>query len=115
MMNQLDYVLVALAFFEYAFLVIFYLHSKDEIPNDATIESAFQLLEKKLKQSYPTLPTGFTWEEKLSKVRAKTVGDRSLDWNEIEQTLQKYESLRFGGGSDESANVRAILKLVRKL
>lgn len=77
-----------------------------------SIEEAFGVLEKALKESYPDLPEGFTWNEVVTRLKST---NQDLDWWEIERTLRKYEAYRYGGIVYSDVNAEAVLKLAFSL
>jgi hypothetical protein len=58
----------------------------------SSLTEAFSDLEQALKAAVPDLPSGFTWEEAVARLRSSGVPTESM-----EGALQGYEAYRYGG------------------
>lgn len=115
MMSLLDYALIVVIVVECIFAGLSLLRREPELPTDVSLEQAFDELELSIKQSYPTLPEGYTWKEVLLKLKRDYGKQSTIDWPEIEDTLKRYESFRYGGIKFESGDTRPILRVARML
>lgn len=115
MIGELGYTLIAVIVLEYTMVGVSLFRGRSGISDDATMEQAFAILEASLKRSRPDLPDGFTWHEALSKLQSSSRRSQSLDWDEIEDTLKKYEAFRYGGLNYENPDVRSVIRLVRRV
>ena len=59
-----------------------------------TLGAAFGFLEGSLVQSFPDLPSGFTWKEGLSRARKLRL---DVNWGKVDDELHRYEAFRYGG------------------
>jgi hypothetical protein len=82
------------------------------LPKNPTVDDAFRILEVSIFRAFPDLPSGFTWNEVMNKVKTLNL---DLDWSEIENTFRKYEDYRYGGIEYTNANVDVILRLSSEL
>lgn len=85
---------------------------RQRIPSPRDARTAFHLLEDALRRSFPDLPQGFTLREGLTRARQ---ADPELRWEDIDRTLDQYESFRFGDGSSPALPVPEVMKLVKAL
>ena len=115
MIGEFEYAMIAVIVAEYAMVGISLFRGRSRISDDATLEQAFAILEASLKRSHPDLHDGFTWREALFKIQSSSHRSQSLDWDEIEDTLKKYEAFRYGGLNYENSDVRSVIRLVRRL
>ena len=73
---------------------------------------AFKELGAALETSVPGLPKGFTWREGVE--RAKTSGF-DADWTKLGDALSAYESIRYGGGRNQSGDFSEVIALAESL
>lgn len=85
---------------------------RQRVPAPRDARTAFRLLEDALGRSFPDLPQGFTLREGLTRARQ---ADPDLRWEDIDRTLDQYESFRFGEGSSPALPVPEVMRLVKAL
>jgi hypothetical protein len=78
----------------------------------ADTRAAFGLLESALRHAFPDLPEGFTWREGLGMAKTKGLDIR---WDEIDESLRRYEAYRYGQGPPLEPPRPEMLKLVKAL
>jgi hypothetical protein len=71
---------------------------------------AFNGLELALKQALPDLPSGFTWEEAMARLRSSGVQTEGM-----EDALRGYEEYRYGGGPLPALDYRGVLRVANAL
>ncbi|MHB8568028.1 MAG: hypothetical protein ACYC7D_11795 [Nitrososphaerales archaeon] len=107
------YLLFAASIIAYLFALLGMFRARlRRIPNVENIDEAFALLEKSLRETFPDLPEGFTWQEVM--LRLKTLG-LEMNWIDIEITLKKYEEYRYGGIVYTNTDVKSVLGLAFSL
>jgi hypothetical protein len=87
---------------------------KHRIPDVHTLDQALAILEKSLRRTFPDLPEGFTWQEVVTRLKAKHL---KANWDEIENIMRRYEEYRFGGKEMALHGVspRSVVKLAYRL
>ena len=115
MITEMVYFLIAANATVYAMLAIGLSRRLDKFPRDATLEEAFKILEEELKQRYPDLPEGYTWNEVLIKLKRSSTKTKHSDWANIENTLKQYEAFRYGDVDYKEVNPRSVVRLAKQL
>ncbi|MDA4134351.1 MAG: hypothetical protein OK441_02135, partial [Thaumarchaeota archaeon] len=85
---------------------------RQRIPSPTDAAAAFRLLEDALRRSFPDLPYGFTLREGLARAR---LAHFSLRWEDIDRTVAKYETFRYGGGPIPTLPQPEVMRLVKVL
>jgi hypothetical protein len=76
----------------------------------SNLMEAFNGLELALKESVPDLPSGFTWEEALARLRSSGVKTEAM-----EGALKSYEAYRYGGTPLPDLDYRAVVDVTHEL
>jgi hypothetical protein len=84
--------LLALNVVLYASLGFAALRQRRRNVEPSNLMEAFNGLELALKESVPDLPSGFTWEEALARLKSSGVKTEAM-----EDALKSYEAYRYGG------------------
>jgi hypothetical protein len=77
-----------------------------------TLGAAFGALEGVLAQSFPELPSGFTWKEGLAQARKLRL---DVNWGRVDDELQRYEAFRYGGSEQPGAGGYEVARLTTLL
>lgn len=80
------------------------------LPDPTDLGQAFGSLELALVESMPDLPSGFTWEEAVARLRSSGVQTQSM-----EGALRSYEAYRYGGAPLPDTDYREVVRLARAL
>ena len=115
MIVLLDYALIAVIVAECLAAALLFLRKESDVPADISLDEAFNVLDISIKQSYPDLPQGYTWKEILNRIKIDHQYQSKTDWFDVEDTLKRYESFRYGGIQFENEDSRPILRLARML
>jgi hypothetical protein len=106
--------LIAIDVVVYAALVAGFLAArKVPVNKSLSLAAAFGILEGSLTQSFPDLPSGFTWHEGLAKARKLRL---DVNWGRVDDELHTYEAFRYGGseapgsGGFEVTRLAALLR-----
>lgn len=94
---------------------LLFLRKEPDVPAHISLHEAFNALDLSIKQSYPDLPQGYTWKEILIRIKTDYQHQQKTDWTDVEDTLKRYESFRYGGVQFENEDSRPILRLARML
>jgi hypothetical protein len=76
----------------------------------SNLADAFNGLELALKEAVPDLPTGFTWEEAVARLRSSGVQTKGM-----EEALKSYEEYRYGGLPLPEFDFREVVKVANML
>ena len=71
---------------------------------------AFNGLELALKEAVPDLPSGFTWEEALARLKSSGVKTEAM-----EEALKSYEAYRYGGAPPPDLDYREVVNVANML
>ncbi len=78
-------------------------------PKNLDTETAFRLLERGMRRTFPDLTDGFTWREGIAKARALGL---KLGWEGIERSLEGHEAHRYGGEPEPQSPDPELVRLV---
>jgi len=78
--------------------------------NASNLADAFSGLELALKEAVPDLPSGFTWEEAVARLKSSGVQTKGM-----EEALRSYEEYRYGGLPLPDLDFREVVKLANML
>lgn len=115
MISEFDYILIAAVIVESIVAALSAFKRGSKLPENVSLQQAFDILESSVSSSYPNLPAGYTWKEVISKIRLDYGEQEGIDWVDVEDRLKSYESIRYGGLRFETTNTGSILKLARLL
>jgi hypothetical protein len=76
----------------------------------SNLTEAFGDLELALKESVPDLPSGFTWEEAVARLRSSGVRTEGM-----EGALKGYEAYRYGGAPLPDLDYRGVADVANTL
>lgn len=76
----------------------------------SNLKEAFNGLELALKEAVPDLPSGFTWEEALARLRSSGVKTQAM-----EGALASYEAYRYGGAPLADLDYREVVNVANML
>lgn len=76
----------------------------------SNLGEAFSDLELALKQAVPDLPSGFTWEEAVARLRSSGVRTESM-----ESALKGYQAYRYGGAPLPDLGYREVADVANTL
>jgi hypothetical protein len=76
----------------------------------SNLMEAFNGLELALKESVPDLPSGFTWEEALARLKSSGVKTEAM-----EDALKSYEEYRYGGAPLPELDYREVVNVTHML
>jgi len=76
----------------------------------SNLSEAFDGLEVALKEAVPDLPSGFTWEEAVARLRSSGVQTKGM-----EDALKSYEEYRYGGAPLPDLDYREVVKVANML
>ncbi|HEV2389224.1 MAG TPA: hypothetical protein VGS04_00720 [Nitrososphaerales archaeon] len=76
----------------------------------SSLSEAFKDLELALKEAVPDLPSGFTWEEAIARLRSSGVRTEPM-----EGALKSYEAYRFGGAPLPDVDYREVVKVANMI
>jgi hypothetical protein len=102
--------LLALNAVLYASLGVLALRSRRRKFAPSSISEAFSDLELALKEAVPDLPSGFTWEEAVARLRSSGVRTEA-----VERALKGYEAYRFGGAPLPDLDYSAVAEVANAL
>lgn len=94
----------------YVPLVVAALRRRRQKVSANNLADAFAGLEQALKEAVPGLPTGFTWEEAVARLRSSGVQTRGM-----EDVLKRYEEYRYGGSPLPDLDFHEVVNLANKL
>jgi hypothetical protein len=102
--------LLALNVVLYASLGFAALRQRRRKVEPSNIMEAFNGLELALKEAVPDLPSGFTWEEALARLRSSGVKTEAM-----EGPLMSYEAYRYGGAPLPDLDYREVVNVANML
>ena len=102
--------LLALNVVLYASLGFAALRQRRRKVEPSNLMEAFNGLELALKESVPGLPSGFTWEEALARLKSSGVKTEAM-----EDALKGYEAYRYGGTPLPDLDYREVVNVTHKL
>ena len=102
--------LLALNVILYASLVFAALRQRRRKVEPSNLMEAFNGLELALKETVPDLPSGFTWEEALARLRSSGVKTEAM-----EGALKGYEEYRYGGAPLPDLDYREVVNVADML
>ncbi len=102
--------LVALNVVLYALLAFGALKPRARSAEPSNLSEAFRGLELALKQAVPDLPSGFTWEEAVARLRSSGVQTEGM-----EGALKSYEAYRSGGVPLPDTDYHDVVDVARTL
>ncbi len=76
----------------------------------SNLSEAFRDLELALKETVPDLPSGFTWEEAVARLRSSGVRTDGMDG-----ALKGYEAYRYGGAPLPDLDYRGVADVANAL
>jgi hypothetical protein len=76
----------------------------------SNLMEAFNGLELALKEAVPDLPSGFTWEEALTRLKSSGVKTEAM-----EDALKSYEAYRYGGAPLPDLDYREVVNVANML
>jgi hypothetical protein len=76
----------------------------------SNLMEAFKGLELALKEAVPDLPSGFTWEEALARLKSSGVKTEAM-----EDALKSYEAYRYGGAPLPDLDYREVVNVANTL
>lgn len=76
----------------------------------SNLSEAFDGLEVALKEAVPDLPSGFTWEEAVARLRSSGVRTEGM-----EGALKGYEAYRYGGAPLPDLDYRGVVDVANTL
>lgn len=115
MISVIDYSLIVMIIVECATAALLLLRRDLDVPGNISLEQAFETLNLSIQQSYPNLPEGYTWKEVLVRIETEYRKQKKIEWDDVRDTLKKYEAFRYGGIRFEKDDSRPILRLARML
>lgn len=74
------------------------------------LEEAFRELEFALLRAVPDLPSGFTWEEAVERLRSS-----GLQTESMEEALKGYEAYRYGGTPIPAVDYGGVVRVTKVL
>jgi hypothetical protein len=95
----------------YAVLGYQVLRRRKDVSKVESAAQAFSVLEKELRRTVPTLPSGFTWKEAVGEAQKLGI---AVDWPEVGKEVEAYEAYRYGG-EREPVEFTGVLTLAREL
>ena len=102
--------LLALNVVLYASLGFAALRQRRRKVEPSNLMEAFRGLELALKEAVPDLPSGFTWEEALARLRSSGVKTEAM-----EGPLVSYEAYRYGGAPLPDLDYREVVNVANML
>ena len=102
--------LLALNVVLYASLVFAALRSRRRKFSASSLSDAFKGLELALKEAVPDLPSGFTWEEAVARLRSSGVHTEPM-----EGALKSYEAYRYGGAPLPDVDYREVVNVANMI
>jgi len=102
--------LLALNVVLYASLAFLALRSRRRKFAPSSLSEAFRDLEMALKDAVPDLPSGFTWEEAVARLRSYGVRTEGM-----EGPLMGYEAYRYGGAPLPDLDYRGVADVANTL
>jgi hypothetical protein len=102
--------LLALNVVLYATLVFAALRLRRRKFAASNLSEAFNDLELALKEAVPDLPSGFTWEEAVARLRSSGMSTEA-----VEGALKGYEAYRYGGAPLPDLDYREVVEVANML
>jgi hypothetical protein len=102
--------LLALNVVLYASLGFAALRQRRRKVEPSNLMEAFNGLELALKEGVPDLPSGFTWEEALARLRSSGVKTEGM-----EGALRSYEAYRYGGAPLPDMDYREVVNVANSV
>jgi hypothetical protein len=102
--------LLALNVVLYATLVFAALRLRRRKFAASNLGEAFNDLELALKEAVPDLPSGFTWEEAVARLRSSGMSTEA-----VEGALKGYEAYRYGGAPLPDLDYREVVHVANML
>ena len=102
--------LLALNVVLYVSLAFLALRSRRRKFAPSSLTEAFSDLELALRETVPDLPSGFTWEEAVARLRSS-----GLRTEAMESALKGYEAYRYGGAPLPDVDYRGVAEVANAL
>lgn len=91
-------------------LLVYGVLGRGKPPEPSNLREAFASLEAAIRRAVPDLPSGFTWEEAVARLRSLGV-----DTGGMEGALMSYEAYRYGGEKLPEADYRDVVRVAKAL